>query len=96
MLTPQVSPGHNLTFRTQNLHIRKNEMFTSRSFTDPGIFVRRGPGPSDRKKALTMFFLVFILVLNLFAESSRCISKITTVILLPAHPASFAHKFLFQ
>ena len=50
MLTPQVSPVHNLILRAQNLHIGKIKCDTSSSCVDPGIFGRRGPGPSDRKR----------------------------------------------
>ena len=37
------------------------------SCPDPGIFVRVGPGQSDKKKALTFFFC--FLVLSLFYRS---------------------------
>ena len=36
---------------------------------DPGIFVRGGPGQPDIKKALTVFFFCFFLVLSLFYRS---------------------------
>ena len=50
-----------------------------------------------RKQPIIALYFEFETVVkfnNLEARFKKCISYGITVILLPAHPASFAHKFL--